>query len=104
MNGVAAEPKVGIVILNWNRADDTIACVSSLQRMTYSNYEVVLVDNASRGDSVERLRAAFPDTHLIANTENLGFAQGNNVGIAYLLERDCDVTAHLRRPAVKVAV
>jgi GT2 family glycosyltransferase len=85
-----AEPKVGIVILNWNRADDTIACVHSLKRMAYGNYEVVLVDNGSRDDSVERLRSTFPDIHLIDNQQNLGFAQGNNIGIAHLLQQGCD--------------
>lgn len=90
MDATAAKPKVGIVILNWNRATDTIACVQSLQRMQYTNYEVVLVDNASRDDSVARLSEAFPSIHLIANQENLGFAAGNNVGIAYLLGRGCD--------------
>jgi GT2 family glycosyltransferase len=90
MHTTTVEPKVGIVILNWNRADDTIACVQSLRRMQYANYEVVLVDNASHDDSVSRLRTAFPEIHLIANRENLGFAQGNNVGIAHLLAQGCE--------------
>ena len=90
MHTTTVEPKVGIVILNWNRTDDTLACVQSLRRMQYANYEVVLVDNASHDDSVSRLRTAFPEIHLIANPENLGFAQGNNVGIAHLLAQGCE--------------
>jgi GT2 family glycosyltransferase len=90
MKAEAGQPKVGIVILNWNRPDDTIACVQSLQRMNYSNYQVVLVDNGSRDDSVKRLRAAFPTIDLIDNGENLGFAKGNNVGAKHLLKQQCD--------------
>jgi hypothetical protein len=84
------DPKVGIVILNWNRADDTIACVRSLERMEYTNYHIVLVDNGSQDDSVARLRAAFPSTHLIDNQENFGFAKGNNIGVRYLLQQGCE--------------
>lgn len=84
------KPLVGIVILNWNRSDDTIACIHSLRRMDYDNYAVVVVDNASRDDSVARIRAAFPDIDLIENKENYGFARGNNVGIKHLLRLGCD--------------
>lgn len=83
-------PLVGIVILNWNRSDDTIACVASLRRMAYENYRVVVVDNGSKDDSVVKLRAAYPDLDLIENGQNLGFAGGNNVGIARMLAAGCD--------------
>jgi GT2 family glycosyltransferase len=84
------EPLVGIVILNWNRSDDTIACVASLRRMAYQNYRVVVVDNGSRDDSVVKIRAAYPDLDLIENGRNLGFAGGNNVGIERLMAAGCD--------------
>ena len=40
-------PKVSIIILNWNGLKDTIKCLESLKKITYSNYEVILVDNGS---------------------------------------------------------
>lgn len=40
-------PKVSIIILNWNGWRDTIECLESLYQITYPNYEVIVVDNAS---------------------------------------------------------
>ena len=50
------EPRVIIVILNWNGWRDTIECLASLGRMTYLNYWVVVVDNGSTDDSVAKIR------------------------------------------------
>ena len=43
-------PKVSVIVLNWNGVDDTIECLESLKRMTYNNYEVIVIDNGSEGD------------------------------------------------------
>lgn len=48
-------PKVAVIILNWNGYCDTIDCLESLQRVDYENFEVVVVDNASRDESVEKI-------------------------------------------------
>jgi len=50
-------PKVAIIILNWNGWQDTIECLESLQRITYPNFYVVIVDNASTDVSVEKIGA-----------------------------------------------
>ena len=82
-------PHVSIVILNWNGLKDTIECLESLQKVTYPNYEVTVVDNASEGDDVEVLRERFAGyVHVIANDKNYGFAKGNNIGIRHALERN----------------
>ncbi|MCX6653634.1 MAG: glycosyltransferase, partial [Candidatus Bathyarchaeota archaeon] len=52
-------PKVSIIILNWNGLDDTIECLDSLRKITYPNYEVTVVDNASTGDDVKILSERF---------------------------------------------
>jgi cellulose synthase/poly-beta-1,6-N-acetylglucosamine synthase-like glycosyltransferase len=44
-----ASPKVSIIILNWNGLEDTIECLESLKKITYLNYEVIVVDNGSPG-------------------------------------------------------
>ena len=90
MKATVKEPLVYIVILNWNGWRDTLACLESLQHLSYSNYEVVVVDNASSNGSEEKIRTAYPDLTLIQSGANLGFAGGNNLGIAYALERDAD--------------
>jgi GT2 family glycosyltransferase len=83
-------PTVAIVIINWNNFSDIKECLESLDRITYSNYEVIVVDNASRDDSVEKLRREFPQHTVIRNLVNKGFAGGCNVGIRYALDRGID--------------
>ncbi|HOJ79139.1 MAG TPA: glycosyltransferase family 2 protein [Bacillota bacterium] len=50
------EPLVYILILNWNGWHDTIECLESLQQLNYSNYFIVVVDNCSTNDSLQRIK------------------------------------------------
>lgn len=80
-------PKVSIIILNYNGWKDTIECLESLKKITYPNYEVLVVDNASKGNDIEILEDRYKDyIRLIQNKENLGFAGGNNVAIKEVLK------------------
>jgi len=92
--------KVGIVIINFNQEKDTTACLSSLREIDHPNYEIVLVDNASKGNSADRIKQNFPEITLIKNSENLGFAEGNNVGIRYLLKKNIDYVLLLNNDTV----
>ncbi|MBI2837732.1 MAG: putative sugar O-methyltransferase [Acidobacteria bacterium] len=83
-------PLVYVVVLSWNRSATTLKCLESATRSRYPNARVVAVDNASTDDTVERIREAFPDIPLVVNTANLGYAEGNNVGIRYALERGAE--------------
>lgn len=83
-------PFVVLLILTWNRRDDVLRCAASLERLTYSNFVPVVVDNASRDDTVEALRRAHPELEIIQNDRNLGYAGGNNVGIRWALGRGAD--------------
>lgn len=80
-------PKVSIVILNWNGIRDTIECLNSLKHITYTNHEIILVDNGSTDGSVEQLKKTYPEIEIIENQENLGFAEGNNIAIKRVIER-----------------
>lgn len=84
------EPRVGIVILNWNGWQDTVECLDSLRGLTYSNYEVIVVDNASTNDSVAQIRGRFPEIRIIESPENGGFSKGNNLGIRAFMEAGAD--------------
>lgn len=84
------EPKVHVVVLNWNGWSDTSACLSSLQRLNYRDFRVVVVDNGSTDDSVSRIRRQFPEVALIETGKNLGFAAGCNVGMAHSLAQRTD--------------
>src|SRR5262245_2327413 len=72
---------VAIIVLNWNRREETVACVESLQRADLDGAAIYVVDNGSRDGSVAAIRDRFPGVHVIALPENQGFAGGNNAGI-----------------------
>lgn len=78
----ANQPLVAIIVLNWNGLDDTIECLDSLEKLDYPNRRIIVVDNASSGDDVQRLEQRFGDRILIVrNQQNEGYAQGNNRGM-----------------------
>ena len=41
-------PKVSIIILNWNGCEDTVECLESVYQIAYPNYDVIVVDNGSK--------------------------------------------------------
>jgi len=49
-------PRVSIIILNWNGWGDTIECLESLYKITYPNYDVIVVDNGSHNDSIQKIK------------------------------------------------
>jgi GT2 family glycosyltransferase len=49
-------PHISIIILNWNGWEDTIECLESLYRIKYPNYDVILIDNGSTNDSIEKIK------------------------------------------------
>jgi len=77
-------PRVGIVILNWNRRQETLDCLASLGRLEYPDYEIVVVDNGSEDGSAAAIAERQPAVTLIQAQSNLGFAVGNNLGLEYL--------------------
>jgi GT2 family glycosyltransferase len=85
-----AAPRVVSVILNTNRCQDTLACLASLQRSTYPNHQVIVLDNASTDDSLTAIASRFPAVRIISLTENLGYAGNNNVGIDAALAAGAD--------------
>lgn len=81
-------PLVTIIILNWNQADMTMDCLRSLQCVIYPNFRIVIVDNGSQDQSVEKIHSEFPGITVIENGENVGYSEGNNLGIRYALQTD----------------
>ncbi len=71
---------VSIVIPNWNGAQHLPVCLDSLRRQTYPDVEVILVDNASRDDSLA-IVARYPEVRVLAQTTNLGFTGACNAGL-----------------------
>jgi len=83
-------PKVFIIILNYNGSGVLKKCLTSVFKIDYSNFEIVIVDNNSTDGSLEMAKTNFSKAIFIKNEANLGFAAGNNVGIKFALERAAD--------------
>lgn len=100
--------RVAVIILNWNGAAHTLACLESLKTLDYPNKTLIVCDNASTDDSLQQLSAwaaeHFPETARAAHVQlpyalsdtaldfvllktprNLGFAGGMNVAMSYVL-------------------
>lgn len=79
---------IGIVILNYNNAGQTIACVDSILRYNTAPCRIVVVDNCSTDDSLSALNEYLSEHEnafeLVSATSNGGYAQGNNIGLKYL--------------------
>ena len=94
------EPRVVLIVLNWNGKDDTIECLRSLQQLSYHNFEILVVDNGSTDGSVTHFRQEFPGISVVENGTNLGFAEGNNVGIRWAIRRGADYVLVLNNDTV----
>jgi GT2 family glycosyltransferase len=96
-------PLVSLITLNYNQAAVTCALLESIQQLTYPAIEVIVVDNNSPQNPEPLIRERhFPNTRVIVNSANLGFAGGNNIGIEQakgdyivLLNNDTEVTPDL---------
>jgi len=92
-------PFVSIITINYNQLAITCAFLASLKKLTYSNYEVIVIDNASSDDPTQTIRNQFPNVRLYKSTINLGFTGGNNVGLKlakgdffFIVNNDTEVT------------
>ena len=82
--------KITIVILNWNGYEDTSECIISLQKITYDNYQIVVIDNGSDEEDFNKLKNNLPNVKVLRSDVNLGFTGGNNLGIKNSFEKKND--------------
>jgi GT2 family glycosyltransferase len=94
------KPRVAVLVLNWNNAQDTLSCLESLEHLEVGRVQIIVVDNGSSDDSVAAIEAAFPDIVVLANGQNLGYAAGNNVGIRLALDQDMQYVCILNNDTV----
>jgi GT2 family glycosyltransferase len=76
------QPKVSIIVLNWNGEKYLENCVNSLLKTSYPNIEIIIVDNAST-DGSQKIVEKFAHVRLIQNEKNYGYAGGNNIGFKH---------------------
>lgn len=93
-------PRVVVIVLNWCGEKDTIACIESLERATYRNLSILLMDNASPDGSGERLHRRFPSHEYLQTGTNRGYAGGNNVGFERALANGADYVVVLNHDTV----
>ena len=95
--------RLGVVVLNWNASEDTLACLRSIQAWDASRLvrplAVWVVDNASRPPGIAPVRAAFPEAHALESPTNRGFAGGCNLGIRAALDGGSDAVLLLNNDA-----
>lgn len=91
-------PKVFIIILNWNGWKDTLECLKSLKHNNYP-CRIVVVDNGSTDESVERLED-IEGIDFLSLKSNWGFSGGNNFGIKYALREGADYVLLLNNDTI----
>lgn len=106
-------PRVAAIVVNYNGKDITLQAVESLRRMTYPNFDLVVLDNASTDGSPEALAAAWPDLKQIRVEVNRGSSSGYAAGFRWafengydyvlLLNNDIEVEPDMLDELVKVA-
>jgi len=99
--------KVSIVLVNFKNWEDTLECLASITRLSYLNYQIVIIDNSPDDESFEKISeflnkeapndfknfsyedfqyCLLEEKYLLVKAENRGFAHGNNVAIKRIIE------------------
>lgn len=97
---MAKEPRVCIIIVNWNGLADTIECMNSLYKIDYGNFEIIIIDNASENNEPNKLRSEFKDVTIVELHRNLGFANANNIGILMGIQRNAEYVLLLNNDTI----
>lgn len=97
---------IGIVIINYNGTEDTIECLKSINLLIPNQrycLKIFLVDNNSKLPiSKSNVEKIIPNLVHIQNKNNEGFAEGNNIGIRYALNCNCDYIALINNDTIIV--
>ncbi len=100
MASSAASPRVLVTVLNWNGADDTLACLESLAAADYPSFDTLVIDNGSHDSVAPAVRERFPAVRCVELPVNLGYAGGNNVGLRQAIEEGYDFAFVLNNDTV----
>ncbi len=92
--------KVYVILINWNRIDDTLDCIESLRESDYSDLEILVVDNGSTDGSLSRLQSMKDEITVIVSPTNAGFTGGNNLGMRHAMANGADYVLLLNNDTV----
>jgi len=97
-----SKPLISVITLNYNQIKVTCEFLDSMRKITYPNYEIILVDNASVENPTDLIKSKYPEIILIVAEKNFGFTGGNNLGILnakgdfyFIVNNDTEVTSDL---------
>lgn len=93
-------PVTWIIVLNWNGAGDTLACLNSLAGVMSPSCRVLVVDNGSTDGSAELIRQAFADIEMLLLPLNYGYAAGNNAGFRRVIELGAEYVIFLNNDTI----
>ena len=83
-----SQPKVSIVFLTLNAKKYSLDFIESLKKITYKNYDIIIVDNGSTDDGPKEIKKRYGKTvTVIENKKNLGYPRGANIGMREALKR-----------------
>jgi GT2 family glycosyltransferase len=90
-------PEASVIVLTYNSVASLSACLEGLRLQTHSDFEVIVIDNASSDGSADAAERCYPEAVVVRNATNIGYAAGCNMGFrcaggAYLavLGPDCE--------------
>lgn len=93
------KPLVSIIIVSWNGKNWLKGCLQTIKKQTYTNIEIIIVDNGSIDGSVEWIKQFYPECVVLPLKTNVGFAEGNNKGfkeskgdLIYFLNNDTELS------------
>jgi GT2 family glycosyltransferase len=93
-------PVTWIVVLNWNGAEDTLACLNSLAGVMSPSCRVLVVDNGSTDGSAVSIRDVFADIEMLLLPANCGYAAGNNAGFRRVMELHAEYVIFLNNDTI----
>ena len=96
----STHPKVHLIVLNWNDKELSGKCLSSIEKISYPNYKVLIVDNNSEDGSVDFFKENFSQYDILALESNLKYAGGNNAAVEYLKPKEEDFLVFINNDTI----
>ena len=93
------KPSLAIIIINWKKYELTRNCINSVEKSSFKNFKIILIDNESQNDFSDEINTN-DKIHIIKNKNNEGFARANNQGIKYSLKNGFDYVLLLNNDTV----
>ena len=96
----STHPKIHLIVLNWNDKELSGKCLSSIEKVSYPNYKVLIVDNNSEDGSVDFFKENFSQYDILALESNLKYAGGNNAAVEYLKPKEEDFLVFINNDTI----